>query len=130
MTEIILQAYHVLDEIRKDQKYIEIKYLDQKMLELYDLEINLFQQTKLAFDKVMQEGGVYHPDYKDVSKKYIEAKQDLYTKPLVKRYFEVEKEFQTELNDFLYDLSHAVSNHIKTPDKLGIVKKGGSCHVR
>ncbi len=66
MTEIILQAYHVLDEIRKDQKYIEIKYLDQKMLELYDLEIKLFQQTKLAFDKVMQEGGIYHPDYKDL----------------------------------------------------------------
>jgi cell fate (sporulation/competence/biofilm development) regulator YlbF (YheA/YmcA/DUF963 family) len=130
MTEIILQAYHVLDEIKRDEKYIEIKYLDKKMLELYDLEIKTFNQTKLDFEQMMQDGGIYHPDYKEISKKYIEAKQNLYTKPLVKRYFELEKEFQTELNDFLYELSHAVSDHIKSPDKLGIIKKGGSCHVR
>jgi cell fate (sporulation/competence/biofilm development) regulator YlbF (YheA/YmcA/DUF963 family) len=125
-----MQAYQVLDEIKEDSKYIEIKYLDQKMLELYSQEIEAFQESKIKYDQVMSEGGSYHPDFKETIQKFSESKTVLYSKPEVKRYFEVEKVFQDELNEFLFELTQAVSSHIQTPNKLGIVKKGGSCHVR
>ena len=130
MTELIMQAYQVLDEIKEDSKYKEIKYLDQKMLELYSNEIKAFQEAKIKYDQVMSEGGAYHPDFKEAVQKFGESKTVLYSKPEVKRYFEVEKEFQDELNQFLFEMTQAVSSHIQTPNKLGIIKKGGSCHVR
>jgi hypothetical protein len=46
------------------------------------------------------------------------------------KYLELEKTFQDNLNEFLTDLGKAVSDHIKTPNALGIVTQGGSCHVR
>ena len=130
MTDFIMQAYQVLDEIKRDVKYKEIKLLDQKMLELYPNEIQAFQEAKIKYDIVMIEGGTYHPDFKETVLKFGESKSALYSKPEVKRYFEIEKEFQDELNEFLLEMTQAVSSHIQTPDKLGIIKKGGSCHVR
>ncbi len=130
MTDIIMQAYQVLDEIKEDNQYKEIKDLDKKMLELYSNEIQSFQDAKTKYDQIMSEGGSYHPDFKEVIQKFSESKAILYSKPEVKRYFEVEKAFQDELNTFLFEMTQTVSSHIQTPNKLGIVKKGGSCHVR
>jgi len=130
MTDIIMQAYHVLDEIRRDPDYQSIKKLDQSIAVLYKNEIEQFQKAKLAYESIMSSGGSYHPDFKEAVKKFSEAKTMLYGKPEVKSYFESEKVFQDDLNQFLFDMTQAVSSHIKTPDQMGIVKKGGSCHVR
>ncbi len=130
MTDIIMQAYHVLDEIRRDPVYQSIKKLDQTIAVLYKNEIEQFQKAKLAYESIMSSGGSYHPDFKEAVKKFSEAKTMLYGKPEVKSYFESEKVFQDDLNQFLFDMTQAVSSHIKTPDQMGIVKKGGSCHVR
>lgn len=129
MTEIMMQAYNVLDEIKQDETYQEIKRLDRLMGTLYPNEIKLFQDAKATYDQVMKDGGHYHPDFKEAVKKFAEAKADLYSKPELKRYFELEKKFQDELNAFLNTLSKAASEYIKAPDKMGIIKKGGSCHV-
>ncbi|MDI6452927.1 YlbF family regulator [Peloplasma aerotolerans] len=130
MTDIIIQAYHVLDEIKGDSKYIEIKALDQLICKKYEKEIENFQKAKQNYDQVMTDGGGYHPDFKEAVKQFSDTKTILYNKDEVKQYFKVEKEFQDELNTFLFELTQSVSNHIKTPDKMGIIKKGGSCHVR
>ncbi len=130
MTDIIMQAYHVLDEIRRDPIYQSIQTLDQKIGILYASEIEAFQKAKALYESIMSTGGTYHPDFKDVVKSFSETKAVLYAKTEVKAYFDAEKIFQDELNTFLFDMTQAVSSHIKTPDKMGIVKKGGSCHVR
>jgi len=130
MTDLVMQAYRVLDEIKEDDQYKEIQYLDRKMLELYSKEIQSFQEAKIKYDQVMSEGGSYHPDFKEAIQKFNKSKMVLYSKPEVKHYFEVEQKFQDELNQFLFEMTQAVSSHIQTPNKLGIVKKGGSCHVR
>lgn len=130
MTEYIMQAYNILDEIKKDPIYQEIKRLDHLMLELYAQEIQRFQEAKTHYDHIMQEGGTYHPDFKVAVQAFQQAKLDLYSKEEVKKYFELEKVFQEDLNTFLNDMSRAVSEYIKAPDKMGIIKKGGSCHVR
>jgi cell fate (sporulation/competence/biofilm development) regulator YlbF (YheA/YmcA/DUF963 family) len=130
MTDIIMQAYHVLDEIRRDSTYQSIQKLDQMIAKLYQDEIEQFQKAKVAYETIMSEGGTFHPDFKDAVKRFSETKAVLYAKPEVKAYFDSEKIFQDELNQFLFDMTQAVSSHIKTPDQMGIVKKGGSCHVR
>ena len=130
MTDIIMQSYCVLDEIKQDDRYQEIKALDQEIIRNYQHEINLFRQTKEKYDQVMSEGGHYHPDFKDVVKAYSDAKTILYQKDEIKRYFILEKELQDEINQFLSEITKHISTHIKTPNKLGIVSKGGgSCHV-
>jgi cell fate (sporulation/competence/biofilm development) regulator YlbF (YheA/YmcA/DUF963 family) len=130
MTSIIMQAYQVLDEIKKDPTYQQIKHFDRVAAGLYQKETLEFQKARARYDQIMNEGGTYHPDFKDAVRTLSDAKAILYSKEEVKTYFELEKKFETELNDFLFELTKAVSSHIKTPDKLGIIKKGGSCHVR
>lgn len=130
MTEIIMQAYNVLDELKNDSKYLLMKELDQKIGDLYPQEIKAFHESKRIYDDVMATGGTYHPDFKQAVKSFAEAKATLYSKPEVSLYFQTEKALQDEINEFLKEMTDAVSSHIKTPNKLGIVQKGGSCHVR
>ncbi|RJX24344.1 MAG: hypothetical protein C4537_06975 [Acholeplasma sp.] len=125
-----MQAYNVLDELRKDNKYQTLLTLDQHIGTLYPREIAAFQKAKVTYEEILNTGGSYHPDYKDAIKVLSQTKTLLYEKPEVKRYFELEREVQDELNDFLNELAHSVSTHVKAPNKLGIVQKGGSCHVR
>ena len=130
MTDIIMQAYQVLEEIKKDSTYQRIKEFDRMVTGLYQEEALSFQKARAHYNQIMNEGGTYHPDFKDAVRALSEAKMILYSKEEIKTYFDLEKKFETELNDFLFELTQAVSSHIKTPDKLGIIKKGGSCHVR
>ena len=130
MTDIIMQAYHVLDEIKQDERYLEIKKLDRYIIHNYHQEIHHLQQNKDKYDQIMREGGHYHPDFKEIIKIYSDAKRVLYEKEEVKNYFRLEKLLQDEINAFLTEMTQAISTHIKTPNKLGIVSKGGgSCHV-
>lgn len=129
MTDIILQTYQVLDEIKNDPNYIELKRLDKLIVENYGKEIFDFQSTKISYDQIMQEGGTYHPDFKEVANKLSEAKKALYSKEEMKMYLDLEKKIQDELNDFIIQITSSISKYIKTPNKLGIVSKGGSCHV-
>lgn len=130
MTEIILQAYNVLDELKQDSMFIEMKTLDAYIINTYQEEIKVFQKAKQVYDDVMATGGTYHPDFKKAVKDFSEAKAILYAKPEVSRYFQLEKAFQNVINGYLKTMTDTVSTHIKTPNKLGIVQKGGSCHVR
>lgn len=129
MTEIIMQAYEVLDEIKHDPVYLEIKKLNRLINQNYQEEINRFTKSKNTYEAILNQGGSYHPDYKSVIKDMSQAKQELYTKEEVKTYLELEKQFELELNSFLSKISESISSYIKTPNKLGIVTKGGSCHV-
>lgn len=129
MTDIIIKAYDVVDEIMKDPKFSEIKILHQKIDGLYHKQIEAFDKAKLAYQKVMDEGGTYHPDYKDAVKRLSHTKKELYEQPEIKRYLELELELETELNEFLNELSKAISDHVPAPNKFGMIKKGGSCHV-
>ena len=100
MTDIIIQAFLVLDEIKKDPKYLLMKQLDLQIGKLYPNEIKAFQDSKKVYDEVMATGGSYHPDFKDVVQKFSKAKSVLYGKNEVSLYFQTEKELQEEINSF------------------------------
>ena len=129
LTDIIIKAYDVLDEILKDPKLNEIKILNKRIDQLYPNEIRAFEEAKAYYQQVMDEGGKYHPDYKDAIKRLSESKKILYEQAEVKKYLSLELTFETELNEFLNELSKAVSDHVPAPNKFGMIKKGGSCHV-
>lgn len=129
MTEIIIKAYDVLDEMINDPLFKKIKKLNRNLDNLYENEINAFNNAKIKYDQVLSEGGTYHPDYKETIKKLSQTKQILYKMPEVAKYLEAEIEFETRLNQFLNDISKTISDHVPAPNKFGMIKKGGSCHV-
>jgi len=129
LTDIILKAYDVLDEFVRDSKFPEIKKYHQQIDQLYKKEIEAFNLAKITYQKIMDEGGTYHPDYKESVKKLSETKKHLYEQPEVKKYLALELELETEINEFLNTLSKTVSSHVPAPNKFGMIKKGGSCHV-
>ncbi|MCD4827391.1 MAG: YlbF family regulator [Acholeplasmataceae bacterium] len=129
MTDIIMKAYDVLDEILKDPSLPEIKKLNQSIDHNYKLEIKAFNDAKIKYEQVLNEGGTYHPDYKQSIKTLSETKKALYELKDVKKYLELELSFESSLNEFLNTISKTISEHVPTPNKFGMIKKGGSCHV-
>lgn len=129
MTDIILQAYRVADEIKNDPDVIALKQLNQKIEKQYQNEIVAFDQAKDVYNDVMSTGGRYHPDFKVASKQLAETKRELYEKPDVITYLALEKKIETKLNDLLKQIAEQISPFIPMPDALGMVKKGGHCHV-
>lgn len=129
MTDIIMKAYDVLDEILRDPSLPEIKRLNISIDHLYKNEIKAFNDAKIKYQQVLNEGGTYHPDYKQSIKELSETKKALYEAKDVKKYLELELAFEAKLNEFLNKVSKTVSNHVPTPNKFGMIKKGGSCHV-
>jgi cell fate (sporulation/competence/biofilm development) regulator YlbF (YheA/YmcA/DUF963 family) len=129
VTDIIIKAYDVLDEILSDPSIEEIKHLNKNIDLLYKKEISAFNDAKIKYQRVLNEGGTYHPDYKQSIKVLSETKKVLYEMPEVKKYLELELEFEAKLNEFLNKISKTISDHIPAPNKFGMIKKGGSCHV-
>ncbi len=130
MTDIIIQAYQVLEEIKKSPHYHTINTLNQAIPEQHRDLVEAFQIAKQDYETIMAQGGRHHPDFKETVKRLSMAKTHLHQQDMVKRYLAAEQAFETEINTFLHALAGAVSPHIKTPDKWGIIHKGGSCHVR
>jgi len=129
MTEIIIEAYQVLDAFKKEPHYIEMIELKKKIDHLYPELILAFNNHKNRYQMIMEQGGTYHPDFQTVTQALQISKKTLYEKMEVKRYQVLEKQMQKMLNDFLYEIKEAISPHIKTPNPFGWMDKEGGCHV-
>jgi cell fate (sporulation/competence/biofilm development) regulator YlbF (YheA/YmcA/DUF963 family) len=129
VTDIIMKAYDVLDEILKDPIIKEIKILNQKIDHVCEKEIKAFNEAKIKYQTILNQGGTYHPDYKQSIKTLSETKKALYEVLEVKKYLELELEFESKLNEFLNTISKTISDHVPAANKFGMIKKGGSCHV-
>lgn len=128
MTELIMKAYDVLDEIKSDQAYQRFLELDKLIKKTLENEVFEFDQKKQIYQKVMALGGHYHPDFKEVSKMFLEVKQRLYEHAYVKEYLLLEKSIQKELNEITQEMKDIVSPHIKVPNQFGLMdKKKGHC---
>jgi cell fate (sporulation/competence/biofilm development) regulator YlbF (YheA/YmcA/DUF963 family) len=124
-----MKAYDVVDEILKDPVIKEIKRLNQSIDHVCKEEIKAFNDAKIKYQMIFNQGGTYHPDYKQSIKVLSETKKALYEMPEVKKYLELELEFEAKLNEFLNTISKTISDHVPAPNKFGMIKKGGSCHV-
>ena len=124
-----MKAYDVADEITSDENFIEIVRLNKLIDQLYGREIEAFEVAKIKYQDVMYTGGKYHPDFKDVTILLSETKAELYNQDEVDKYRKLERLFETELNEYIHEITSLISDNIPSPNAFGIVKKGGSCHV-
>jgi len=129
LTDIIIKAYDVAEEIVKDEKFKEIVKLNKSIDILYPKEIEAFKLAKIKYQEVMNVGGKYHPDFKEVTALLSQTKAALYNQKEVARYNQLELEFEKGLNDFIAEITSIISDNIPSPNTFGMIKKGGSCHV-
>jgi cell fate (sporulation/competence/biofilm development) regulator YlbF (YheA/YmcA/DUF963 family) len=129
MTEIILQTYNVLDEIKEKFHFKKLSQLKSIIDKTYEKEIKQFDQAKKEYDEIMEQGGTFHKRYQEVAKNLSFAKEILYNKNEVKEYMTIEKNIQFELNDLLNSIAKTVSKEIQTPNEFGIISKKGKHHV-
>lgn len=128
MTEIILEAYHVLDEIKTSDTYIELLKLNSYITNNLNEEYLKYQNLKTKLDKIISMGAKFHPDFKEISTKLLIAKEALYSIKEVKKYLSLKGDVVKELNDFSRSLGSVISNNLNVPNELGIVKtKKGVC---
>lgn len=122
-TDIILKAYEVLDAFKETEDYKELQYLHEQIQHKYMIELKNYHTHFKRFEEVFNQGGTYHPDFKEVSRTYQETKIVLFEKEEVKRYFLLERTINEKLSAFSFELMASVSNYYN--------QKGGSyCGTR
>lgn len=120
-TKIINTTYDLADQIKESELYQEMKNLDKIIKTKYENELKEYQRTFILFDEVFSTGGVYHPDFNKVNKEYKRAKQTLFTKEEVRKYFLCEQ----KLNKMLKEVSDEIKNTVSNYKDF----KGGYCHA-
>lgn len=123
MTELIMQAYNVLDEFMEHPLYLELRILDKQIEEKYPKLIKQFNEAKIKYDEILNTGGKHHPDYKTSILELSTIKAELYAKEEVQRYFELEHNLQALINSFLEQMASLISPHIETPNNFNLLKK-------
>lgn len=127
MTELIIKAYDVLDELVSLEEFINLKTLNKLIDEKYKSEIKAFKEAQNKFDEIIATGGRHHPDYKEAAKNLSATKKKLYDKKEMLHYRELEIKYQDILNEFLNEMINIISPNIKRKDDYF---KGGICSVR
>lgn len=126
MTEIMLMAYDLLDDFIELEEYKRLKQLSKIVESKYINEINDFKKSREIYDDIMQYGGIYHPDFKDAARKLSVSKAILYQKNEVQDLLMLEQKVQNILNQLIDDIKDTVSPYLRTPNELGMTRKGGS----
>lgn len=128
LTDLITLAYDYLDEYRTKDYYQEFIKLSLEMDSKYGTEIKEFNKIKDIYDEVL-EIGRFHPDFKEVTVKYRDAKVKLLSIEDIKRYYELDRLIEKELNQTFNLLNEYISPNIPVFNKLGFVSgnKGGNC---
>lgn len=128
MNDIIMLAYEYLDDFRTKDYYQEFVSLSLSINTKYEKEINHFNDVKREYEEVL-EIGRYHPDIKEVTIKYRDAKVKFFEVNDIKRYFELERQIELEINELFNEMTNIISPNIPVLNKFGLINsnKGGSC---
>lgn len=62
--------------------------------------------------------GKYYPGLEEIQKRFSQAKEKLYSKPEVKEYFRLEREFQALLDEDMNELKTSISNKFSLQNHL------------
>lgn len=122
--EIFLKTYELIDEIKAVSEYqrlIELQSIIKIDEELSSLILE-FKELNKKYEEVSKYGK-YHPDLKDVQKRFSTKKIELYNHPLIKEYKQCEKKIELILTEVASKLATSVSKKIKHPNELGLIEK-------
>lgn len=97
--------------VNSDEFGILLDLKERIQIELIDF-IQSFKTAKEKYEEATNYG-THHPDLKQYQIDLSEAKTKLYSQELVKKYFEVQKLIQTNIDLFINDLTSSISNKFK-----------------
>ena len=127
--KLLESIYDLTDEIKASDQFQRLLILNE-LIKKNDIVlelINTFNKVKTKYDEVSKHSH-YHPDYDRIKKDLQTAKYNLYTNELIKEYKELEKHIQKTLDDISRSIAASVSDRIKAPNEIGLLKKWGVKH--
>lgn len=129
MTDLIFLIDDYIMEIKESDLYNNYLIYSKKVNELYHLEFKELNNLNEKFNEVMKYGK-YHPDFKDISKKYRDQRIKYYNFEeviLLKKY---SKQLDEKISAFFNKLTKKISVHIPIFNELGMIESttgGLSC---
>lgn len=112
MEDILELAEHYADEILESSDFKRLLELKKQIQEKCGQKVIAFKTAEAKYLEAKQYGN-YHPDLKKYQLNFVEAKQKLYSDPLVSEYKELEQKLQNKLNQDLNTLKQDISNKFK-----------------
>lgn len=132
MSEILLDAYHLADQINESDEVKHYLRLQQELQQSHEAKklIEQFQKAKELYEET-QRFGIFHPDYQEAKEKVKNTYEKLQTHPLIGSFLEAEDRLDQLLYQVSVTIAHAVSKSIKVPTngiKL-VDRKARHCQV-
>lgn len=106
-------------EFSETKEFKEIKELKKVIDEKYKKEIIQMKNLEQQYTEAKKYAD-YYPQFSDLQKAFVLAKKELYEKPEVIRYFQLERQLQKELDEDMNDIKAIISNKFKQGHNWGI----------
>ncbi|MFI3252567.1 MAG: YlbF family regulator [bacterium] len=93
----------LFNDLLEVKKKINIEF--GELIKDFKYKREKFEQTK--------EYALYNDSIKNIQNEFQKVKEELYSKELVQKYFEIERKIQSELNDVAKKLASSISERFK-----------------
>lgn len=116
MSKILLEAYHLADQINESEevkKYLRLKHELEHDSDANQL-ISQFQKVKEQYEEA-QRFGIFHPNYHEAKENAMAFQQKLSDHPLIGAFLQAEKELDQLLYQVSRTIAHSVSKSVKVP---------------
>lgn len=116
MSEILLDAYHLADQINESDEVKHYLRLQQELQQSQEAQklIEQFQKAKEWYEET-QRFGIFHPDYQAAKEKVKITYENLRAHPLIDSFLKAEEQLDQLLYHVSVTIAHAVSKSIKVP---------------
>ena len=110
--ELCEKSVAFANEIMASDEFVELMKVKEEISKTIPEILDEFNKAKEKYEEVSKYSS-YHPDLERVRGRLVNAKEALYTNPLVIRYKELEKEIQKKLNLVAHEIAETISVNIK-----------------
>ncbi len=110
--EVFKKAEEYAFEITNTKVFNDLLDIKKQINEEYSELIKEFKTKRDKFESTKQYS-LYNDSIKNIQLEFQKVKEELYSKELVKKYFELERKIQSELNDVAKNLARSISDRFK-----------------
>lgn len=116
MSEILLDAYHLADQINESEEVRNYLILQKRMQEDPEAQkmIREFQKIKELYEDAKR-FGIFHPNYHEAKEKAEVYQKKMHSHPVIGAFLEAEKKLDLLLYEVSSVIARSVSESIKVP---------------
>lgn len=107
--ELFKRADEYASELTNTKLFKDLLKVKEEINNQYSDLIKEYKEKREKFEQTKQYT-LYNDSIKTIQLEFQKVKQELYSKELVKKYFELERSIQTELTDLSKKLAKSISN--------------------